>query len=54
VSDTPVSANGFAAVGRRIEAKECSPMPEQWLSVAEAAASMKVHPRTIERPDGSR
>jgi hypothetical protein len=24
-------------------------MPEQWLSVAEAAASMKVHPRTIER-----
>ena len=24
-------------------------MPDQWLSVAEAAASMKVHPRTIER-----
>lgn len=24
-------------------------MPEQWLSVAEAAAAMKVHPRTIER-----
>jgi hypothetical protein len=24
-------------------------MPEQWLSVAEAAATMKVHPRTIER-----
>jgi hypothetical protein len=24
-------------------------MPEQWLSVAEAAASMKVHPRTVER-----
>ena len=24
-------------------------MPEQWLSVAAAAASMKVHPRTIER-----
>ncbi len=24
-------------------------MPEQWLSVAEAAAYMKVHPRTIER-----
>src|SRR5258707_7165140 len=24
-------------------------MPAQWMSVAEAAASMKVHPRTIER-----
>jgi hypothetical protein len=24
-------------------------MPDQWLSIAEAAASMKVHPRTIER-----
>jgi hypothetical protein len=24
-------------------------MPEEWLSVAEAAATMKVHPRTIER-----
>jgi hypothetical protein len=24
-------------------------MPDQWLSVAEAAAAMKVHPRTIER-----
>jgi len=24
-------------------------MPEQWLTVAEAAAAMKVHPRTIER-----
>ena len=24
-------------------------MPEQWMSVAEAAATMKVHPRTVER-----
>jgi hypothetical protein len=24
-------------------------MPEQWLTVAEAAAAMKVHPRTVER-----
>ncbi len=24
-------------------------MPEQWLSVAQAAATMKVHPRTVER-----
>jgi len=24
-------------------------MPEQWMSVAEAAAAMKVHPRTVER-----
>lgn len=24
-------------------------MPEQWMTVAEAAASMKVHPRTVER-----